>query len=395
MQMNSLVFYKSSKAQLGDLMNPDIANGQGKASALSVCLVSPFPPPYGGIAHWTAMVTAYARGREDAEITLINTAPSWRSLHSDGLVLRAVGGGIQLVRDVLRLATALRTKRFDVIHLPTSGHLSSVRDVVISQVAAFFGVPLVFHIRFGRIPAIAAAETLEWRLLRKVIRRAASVVAIDGATFAAVQQHVPEANLCLIPNCVNLSGLPTPKQHSLETKKALFVGWVVATKGIGELFESWSRIRPEGWVLEIVGSVDEAYKAQLQARFPVASIEFLGLLPHAETMARMARCDLFVLPSYTEGFPNAVVEAMALGRPIIATTVGAIPEMLQGEAGILVESRNVEQLSAAIQRVTEDSDLREQLGSRAQKRAKANYTIDVVFDAYVSRWNRVSKFLNK
>ena len=175
----------------------------------------------------------------------------------------------------------------------------------------------------------------------------------------------------------------------------MFVGWVVATKGIGELFESWSRIRPEGWKLEIVGSVDEAYKAQLQAQFPVDSIEFLGLLPHAETMERMAQCDLFILPSYTEGFPNAVVEAMALGRPIIATTVGAIPEMLQGDAGILVESRNVEQLSAAIQRVTEDSDLREQLGIRAQKRAKANYTIDVVFDAYVSRWNRVSKFLNK
>jgi glycosyltransferase involved in cell wall biosynthesis len=363
-------------------------------SRIQVCLVSPYPPPYGGIAHWTAMVTAYAHGRENAEITLINTAPSWRSIHSDGVILRAVGGGIQLVRDVLRLAQALRAKRFDVIHLTTSGHLSSVRDVVISQVAAFFGVPLVFHIRFGRIPAIAEAETPEWRLLRIVIRRAASAVAIDGATFVAVQQHVPEANLCLIPNCVNLGGLPTPKQHLPETKKALFVGWVVATKGIGELFESWSKIRPEGWNLEIVGSVDEAYKAQLQAQFPVASIKFLGLLPHAETMERMAQCDLFVLPSYSEGFPNAVVEAMALGRPIIATKVGAIPEMLQGEAGVLVESRNVEQLSAAILRVTNDADLRKRLGVRAQERAKANYTIEVVFDAYVSLWKRVSTSLN-
>lgn len=361
---------------------------------VQVCLVSPFPPPYGGIAHWTSMVTAYAQGREDAQITLINTAPSWRSLHSDGILLRAVGGGIQLVRDAWRLAKALRKKRFDVIHLPTSGHLSSVRDVVIARVAAWFGVPLVFHIRFGRIPAIAAAETLEWRLLRSVMRRAASVVAIDGMTFDAVQRHVPEANLCLIPNCVNLSGLPAPKPASVETKKALFVGWVVSTKGVGELCDSWSKIRPEGWMLEIVGSVDEAYKAQLQAQFPADSIEFVGLLPHTETMERMAQCDLFVLPSYTEGFPNAVVEAMALGRPIVATTVGAIPEMLHGEAGILVESRNVEQLTAAIRRVIEDPELRRQLGMRAQERAKANYSIDVVFDAYVSRWNRVSKLLN-
>lgn len=152
----------------------------------------------------------------------------------------------------------LHSRRFDVIHLPTSGHLSSVRDLMVSYVAALFDVPLVHHIRFGRIPTIAAAQTLEWRLIRKVMRRAAAVVAIDGATFAAVQKYVPQANSYLIPNCVNLSGLPTPVPKSPETKTALFAGWVVATKGIGELIESWSKTRPPDWTLDIVGSVDEA-----------------------------------------------------------------------------------------------------------------------------------------
>ena len=341
------------------------------------------------------MVMAYARSRADAEITLINTAPSWRSQHSDGILLRVVGGGIQLLRDAWRLVKTLQGKHFDVIHLTTSGHLSSVRDVVISYFAAWFGVPLVLHIRFGRIPAIASVETLEWRLLRKTMRLAASVVAIDGATFQAVQRYVPEVKLCLIPNCVNLAALPVPKSGSSEVKTALFVGWVVATKGVGELCESWSKIRPEGWRLQIVGSVDEAYKTLLVAQFPEDSIEFTGLLPHPETMERIANCDLFVLPSYTEGFPNAVVEAMALGRPIIATRVGAIPEMLQGGAGVLVESRSVEQLSSAIHRVTSNPDLRVQLGLHAEKKAKANYAIETVFDAYVSLWKQVSKHLSK
>lgn len=362
---------------------------------IQVCLVSPLPPPYGGIAHWTSMVMAYARSRADTEITLINTAPSWRSQHSNGILLRSVGGGIQLLRDAWRLIKTLRGRRFDVIHLPTSGHLAAVRDVVISYVAAWFGVPLVLHIRFGRIPDIAAAESWEWRLLRVAMRRAASVVAIDGATFGAAQRHVPEAKLCLIPNCVNLSGLPTPKSEASAVKTALFVGWVVATKGVEELCEAWSKIRPEGWRLQIVGSVDAAYKAHLLAQFPLDSIEFVGLLPHPETMERMANCDLFVLPSYTEGFPNAVVEAMALARPIVATRVGAIPEMLQGEAGMLIDCRSVEQLSDALQRVVGDPDLQQQLGQRAQERAKANYAIDVVFDAYVLRWNQVSKMLNR
>jgi glycosyltransferase involved in cell wall biosynthesis len=305
-------------------------------------------------------------------------------------VFCALGGGIQLLRDVVRLGSALRSSRFDVIHLTTSGHLAAVRDLAVSYVANLFGVPLVYHIRFGRIPAIAKAGALEWRLIRKVMERAASVITIDAATFAAVQAHAPKASVCLIPNCVNVAELPTAQSTASDQKIALFLGWVVPTKGIGELADAWSRLKPLGWKLDIVGPVDEAYRSHLQAQFSLDTVSFHGQLSHREAMERMADCDLFILPSYTEGFPNVVVEAMALGKPIIATAVGAIPEMLEGGAGILVESRSAEQLGAAIQRVINDLALRKQLGERAQEKAMNKYTIDVVFGAYVSLWNRVS-----
>jgi glycosyltransferase involved in cell wall biosynthesis len=361
---------------------------------LNICLISPMPPPYGGIAHWTSMVNAYAMDRDDIKISIVNTAPRWRSLHKVGFWLRVVGGGLQLIRDALRLTNVLRTKQFDAIHLVTSGHLAAVRDVVLTQIAGWFAVPIVLHIRFGRIPDIAIAETLEWRLLRSVMRCAAAVIAIDRKTFEAIEQYVPEGNYFLIPNCVNLSDLPLPKPLSVETKRALFVGWVLPAKGVSELCEAWSKVKPNGWTLEIVGPVEDSYKAQLQAQSPSDSIEFTGLLPHAQTMDRMANCDLFLLPSYTEGFPNAVVEAMALGRPIVATTVGAIPEMLDGEAGILIERRNADQLATAIRLLTGDRELSSQLGLRAGKRASANYSIDVVFDAYMSCWRQISKLSN-
>lgn len=361
---------------------------------IRVCLVAPFPPPYGGIAHWTSMVCRYAAGRRDAEIVLVNTAPTWRTIHSNGVMLRALGGGIQLIRDVLRLVGALRRSRFDVVHLTTSGHLAAIRDLAVSYVASLFKVPLVYHIRFGRIPDISRANSLEWRLMRKVMRRAASVIAIDNATLAAVREHAAEANVCLVPNCVNTTELPVPEpvlEVSANTiQTALFVGWVVPTKGVGELVEAWATLNPPGWRLDIVGPADEAYKAQLQARFDTDSIVFSGPLLHKDAMDRMARCDLFVLPSYTEGFPNAVVEAMALGRPIIATAVGAIPEMLGSGAGILVESRSVGRLGEALRRATSDSSLRRKLAQEAFGRAVKNYSIDVVFDSYLALWSGVS-----
>lgn len=353
-----------------------------------VCLVAPLPPPYGGIAHWTSMVSGYAMHRKDAALVVVNTAPTWRNIHSNGLLLRAVGGGVQLLRDIARLFKALRAESFDVVHLTTSGHLASVRDLVVSYIASLFGVALIYHIRFGRIPAIARSGGLEWRLIKKVMERATFVITIDQATLQAVQQFAPGVNVCLIPNCVNIAELPQPGQGEGDKKTALFLGWVVPTKGVGELVEAWQKTRPAGWKLDIIGPVDEEYKASLVGSQSDDRVEFLGQLPHKESMERMAQCDLFVLPSYTEGFPNVVVEAMALGRPIIATTVGAIPEMLEDGAGILIESKNTGVLAEAISRATSDADLRQRLGVQARKKAMGNYTIDVVFETYVSLWKR-------
>lgn len=360
-----------------------------------MCLVSPLPPPYGGIAHWTAMVTAYAGRRPDVELVVVNTAPRWRSIHNNGVLLRAIGGGLQLLRDVARLVRALAGHRFGVVHLTSSGHLAAVRDLFVSYVAAIFGVGLVYHIRFGRIPEIAAANELEWRLIRRVINRAATVVLIDQATFFAIRRYAPNARAMLVPNCVNVSELPVRTAVVAEVKTALFVGWVIPTKGVSELVEAWANLRPQGWRLEIVGPGNVDYQASLLQKFAPENLVFVGELPHAQAMVRIANCDLFVLPSYTEGFPNVVVEAMALGRPIVATDVGAIPEMLDGNAGLLVRAGDSNALGEALSKLMTDSTLREDMGSRAFAKAMSLFTIDVVFHAYMQIWRRASDFVKK
>lgn len=357
-----------------------------KDTLLRICLVAPLPPPYGGISHWTSMVSAYALGRPNVELVVVNTASRWRSIHSTGILLRAVGGSFQLLRDVISLIRTLTGSQFDAAHLTTSGQLGAVRDLIFSYITAFFGIGLVYHIRFGRIPAIAQVNSLEWKLIRRVMLRASTVILIDQATYSAVKRFVPDANAVWIPNCVNVSELPPRLEVPGEVKTALFVGWVIPTKGISELVEAWARLRPKGWRLEIVGPGDSAYQTQLLKMFQPENLVFVGELSHAEAMKRMANCDLFVLPSYTEGFPNVVVEAMALGRPTVATEVGAIPEMLEGGAGVLVKSKDSQALEEALSRVLLDSELREHLGQQASARARRLYSIDVVFNAYMQIW---------
>lgn len=79
----------------------------------------------------------------------------------------------------------------------------------------------------------------------------------------------------------------------------------------------------------------------------------------------MLKCTVFVLPTYTEGFPNVVLESMACGCPIVATSVGAIPEMLDGGAGIVIEPRNVEQLRDAVAWVLENPERAAEMGAQA------------------------------
>lgn len=358
---------------------------------LKICLVSPLPPPYGGISHWTEMVSKYAESRVDVQFSIINTAPRWRAIHDRSLWKRAIGGGLQFVRDILLICWALTTCRFDAIHLTTSGQLAVIRDLGVTFIAQLFRVPFIYHIRFGRVPQIAFAKKIEWRLMARVMLRANKVVTIDKATKEAVNKYLPAANVDLIPNCFNFEDLPlvSTSIHTLQT--ALFIGWVIPTKGIAELIEVWAQLKPPGWRLQIVGPGDTAYCNRLIQQYSPDGVEFLGELPHPQAMELLATCNLFVLPSYTEGFPNVILEAMALGKAIVATEVGAIPEMLNNNCGLLIQPKDVKSLANSLLKLIKDAALRTELGTRARKRAITNYSIDQVFSRYMLLWRQAGK----
>ena len=361
---------------------------------LRVCLIAPLPPPYGGISHWTKMILDYAKEKRDVNLEVINTAPRGRAVYNLNIPLRIMLGVVQLLRESLQLMRRLARKQVDVVHLTTSGNLSVVRDFVISNLARFFCVKFVYHIRFGRIPEIAVANTIEWRFILSVMRAAAHVIVIDPDTCTAVQLFAKDVKVTLLPNCVDQNLLASYSKLETGEKVVLFVGWAVSTKGIGELLEAWSTLDPRGWVLRIVGPSDFKYREELLSRFRPNNCEFLGELAHEQAMGHMASCELLVLPSHSEGFPNVVLEAMALGRPILATNVGAIPDMLAEGAGVVVESKSVDALVIALDSLMRDSKKRKSMARIAYSKAKRHYTIDVVFKSYVRVWQN-SLFQNK
>jgi glycosyltransferase involved in cell wall biosynthesis len=359
---------------------------------LRVCLVSPLPPPMGGIARWTDVLHRHVGLLPDLELSVVDTSLRWRSIHQTAPMQRVLAGIPQLFSAVWDFYRVMATSRPDVVHINTSGQLGVVRDLLIAKLARFFRVPFVYHLRFGRTPLMAERNGLEWRMMSRVMRVASAVIALDGPTEETIGHRLPEVRVLRIPNFVDCATLPDPLPIANGPKVVLFVGWVVRAKGIEELLTAWSSIDTTGWNLQVAGSYDSAYLDSVAVRKgPFASASFLGPLPHARVLELMAACDLFVLPSHSEGFPNAVLEAMALGRAVVSTDVGAVGEMLSHDCGVLVAPHRTDELAAALGALMSDERRRSEIGQRARGRATSEYSVEPIVKRYVSLWSDVSK----
>ncbi len=357
---------------------------------LNICLISPLPPPIGGISNWSKFVFKWLSKRRDINFTHIDIAPKWRSIDNTNYFVRGIGGSLQFLKDLCLVFYTLNKFKYDVIHLTTSGSLGLIRDVGIFLCARFFKVPIVYHIRFGRIPDIFISKNWEYKLLSWILNRINSVITIDNKSYITISKNFPRLRLFYLPNFISLRHLPSKSKISKNYYKALFLGWVVPAKGISELIESWSKINPKNWKLHIAGPGNIEYQEMLKMKYSPKNTKFLGELNHKTAIYEINNCDLFILPSYSEGFPNVILEAMALEKPIIATKVGAIPQMLDGKCGIIVKPKDVKNLTTAIKNVINNKNLRKEISYNAFEKVKLEYADDIVLKKLLNIWENTA-----
>ena len=152
----------------------------------------------------------------------------------------------------------------------------------------------------------------------------------------------------------------------------LFVGRLIYDKGIYELAESFNAITKCYHDIDLILIGEEIEKVKLIAKFRdygiLNRVIFKGIIPYKEVACYMKISDLLVLPTWAEGLPNVVMEAMAVGLPVVATIVGGIPEILENRVtGLSVPSKNVEKLTGAVIEMIDDKNLRESCRRNAKE----------------------------
>jgi len=170
-------------------------------------------------------------------------------------------------------------------------------------------------------------------------------------------------------------------------------GRMVAAKGHRILLEAIAELaaRQIEVTCTLIGDGPERKALELLcARLGIThQLRFLGAMAHQTTLAEVAKADVFVLASFAEGLPVALMEAMALGVPCVSTTIAAIPELIQsGANGLLVPPANSQALATALSQLATQPELRLQLGQKARQTAAESYNLDTNLDLLARVWSR-------
>lgn len=353
----------------------------------------------GGINIWANNILTYYQSLSDAQIEI--TPISFDRKHfinaSTGVIKRAYLGVKELSVAVAEVKRELKRQRYDVVHICTSASMSLVKDLKLLRLAKRYGAKSVIHLHFGRTPELVKRNNWEWKLLKKVIKKTDLVVSMDMFTYKVLSE-LNYNNVMYCPNPLSKAIMnQIDKDKGLvqrQRNKLLFVGHVLPTKGVYELVEACKRI--EDVELHIVGKAEPQIIADLQNIASYQSrgswLYLRGEISHDDVLRELMSATLFVFPSYTEGFPNVILEAMACKCPIASSGVGAIPIMLDVDndpCGICYPPQSVESVYNAIITLLNNYNLREEYANKAYQRVYREYAIQEVWDKLANIWKRV------
>lgn len=243
-----------------------------------------------------------------------------------------------------------------------------------------------------------------WAYENANLREAACLQVNTRGELQSVRDYGIDTPACIIPNGVDIPDGPPdcrppwddvidPEQNVL-----LFLGRLHPKKGLTELFQAWKEWRSEGsdvaseWGLAVIGWDDGGHEEKLRTQVRESgladSVHFLGSRFGEEKAAAFSHADAFVLPSYSEGFPMAVLEAWSYGLPVLKTPPCNIPEGFEEGAALKIEP-DVESIIEGLNELLSGSaDRRRQMGERGRALVERKFTWDQVARSMraVYRW---------
>lgn len=363
------------------------------ATVINVCprilMLGPLPPPAGGMATVVENLRG-SRLAQECQLTVINSGkvtPEGRSF---------VTGAAAQVSLLGRIAGHILRHRPQLVHIHTCSGFTFWRDTVHLVVARLLWRRVIWHVHGATFDEfLASLGSFRRRLAGAALRSAAAVIVLGQDWVARLAPFAPGATWRIVAN-----GVPMPRDDvrpSDGTFAALSLANLEPRKGPRDLISASALAARNGFAGEVLlagretepGQKDDLLK-HIAASGCDGRVRLLGVVTGPDKEATFARAACFVLPSYAEGLPMAMLEAMAHGLPVIATRVGAIPEAVtDGVEGYLIDPGDIAALADRIMRLAADPELRRRMGRAARARAEAAYGLDAMVEQLMRVYREV------
>lgn len=297
--------------------------------------------------------------------------------HCDGGAVRKL---LTAARALLRVVFLLIRYRRVVMHVHCASRASFWRKSVFMSLGMLANCPFILHLHGGGFARFYETEcgALRRRIIRFFLERATCVIVLSDRWRAWITKVTEKARVVCIPNPVPMvEERPASRRENI----VLFLGHLQRSKGIFDLLDAVCALRSPLPDIRLVCAGDDIDSvAQHAERLGIGgAVGFTGWIGTAEKQSLMKRAALLALPSYAEGLPMSLLEAMAAGLPVVATEVGGIPDVVSdGVNGFLFKPGDIATLERLLLRLMRDSHLSMRIGTAARETVRLRFSADRV-----------------
>jgi polysaccharide biosynthesis protein VpsI len=291
----------------------------------------------------------------------------------------------KLIRAILGLVQTvyyLTFKKIDFAHVHGSDIVSSSRKSIYIQILRLFGRKIIYHFHGASFMEYyrSASQRTQSRM-RALFEKVDIVICLSESWRQYITDIAPRANIKVVPNATHLPELCV-KQNLDDLVHLTFLGLIGERKGLFDLLRVVRRLIDNDLKIKLsIGGNGEndRLQATIKSLKLNDSVNFLGWISEKQRDKLLRETDVFVLPSYGEGMPMSILEAMSYSVPVVSTTVGGIPELvLDGETGFLIEPGDLDALYEKLKCLIQDKELRKKFGRKGRLVIENRFNIDLV-----------------
>lgn len=286
----------------------------------------------------------------------------------------------------LHFSRCLFTEDISIVHVNTSLLPKSFwRDLAFVLIGRLSGKKIVYQIHGGLVPDEFWRKygVPRW-LLTYALRLPNRIVVLWDERLDAFRKFSPSLCLSTIPNAVELGADPVWKREQVNHSRPLklaFIGRLSVEKGVFDIIDAMVILRDAGIRVEVsfagVGPAEDQLRDAVHSRGLGNAVTFEGVVRGVDKTRLLEAADLFVLPSYREGLPYALLESMAARTPPLVSPVGAVPRIIDnGRHGMHVPVRNPGELAKVIQKLHHERHLISQMGELCRQVVVGQFSLD-------------------